>query len=44
MILLYKVQKQTKLIYAVISQDSGYWGGRWEWWIKEGMRGPMWCC
>ena len=29
MILFYKVQKQTKLIYAVRNQESDYQGGRW---------------
>lgn len=29
MILFYKVQKQTKLISAVRSRESGYWSGRW---------------
>lgn len=39
MILFDKVHKQTKLIYAVRSQDSGYLGGRWggRWWREGGM-------
>lgn len=41
-ILFRKVHTQTKLIYAVRSQDSSYLGGRWggvQWWMDGGMNG-----